>query len=779
MDDFPGLKDFGIRPQGKAAPMNSNNNSNRSSSFSSGVRNKPPSILDDTNLLFRSSSKTHDFDNNHFDMESIFQSGSSNNNNNFYSSGLKSPSLPVFDKPVYDDDGGGGGGGDIFHNLPGMKSATTSVNDHDNVFAPFASPPPPKDHFDDLLGSLGRNERSESVSRRSEKDVSDFDDLIPGFGGTSPPITRETSVSSQPQRSTVPLSKSTGALDDPFVIIEPGSVPAYESSEIFSDPLEQINKAHKSDHTNVKSSSSNGVFDGLNSLDDLATSVPSFSSGTKNRVKEKSPLKTRVDAPSMHKAACGEATEEPSFKTSKDASPKVEVSPKFEINMDSADDIWITVSEVPLFTQPTSAPPPSRPPPPRPVHISNADKGSFARKAKENINEFSSFQHFSPNFQSPSTMPSSGRNIGVSSIEELEDFAKGRSRDHIDDRADVLSSEEEIDTNSSAVASAAALKVAMDKAEATFKQRERENVRTGRSRESTQQEKDEKALHEAREQEIREKQERLDREREQREREEKERERRRLEKERERERLAVERATREARERAAADARLRRIQAQAREGQQPTLRKEQRRSLLLSPNLKKKPAPETARRTSSGTSSTMRKASSTTNIVDDLTSIFGGASSSGEFQDVEGETEERRRARLDRHQRTQERAAKALAEKNERDRQTQRDQTERHRIAETLDVEIKRWSAGKQGNLRALLSTLQYVLWPECGWETVSLTDLITGASVKKFYRKATLCVHPDKVQQKGANLQQKYIAEKVFDLLKEAWNKFNSEELF
>lgn len=31
------------------------------------------------------------------------------------------------------------------------------------------------------------------------------------------------------------------------------------------------------------------------------------------------------------------------------------------------------------------------------------------------------------------------------------------------------------------------------------------------------------------------------------------------------------------------------------------------------------------------------------------------------------------------------------------------------RIAETLDVEIKRWAAGKEGNLRALLSTLQYV----------------------------------------------------------------------
>jgi hypothetical protein len=59
------------------------------------------------------------------------------------------------------------------------------------------------------------------------------------------------------------------------------------------------------------------------------------------------------------------------------------------------------------------------------------------------------------------------------------------------------------------------------------------------------------------------------------------------------------------------------------------------------------------------------------------------------------------------------------------------------------------------------------ILWPECGWRPISLTDLITAASVKKEYRKATLCIHPDKVQQKGANLQQKYIAEKVFDLLK------------
>ncbi|OAE26757.1 hypothetical protein AXG93_1129s1050 [Marchantia polymorpha subsp. ruderalis] len=51
-------------------------------------------------------------------------------------------------------------------------------------------------------------------------------------------------------------------------------------------------------------------------------------------------------------------------------------------------------------------------------------------------------------------------------------------------------------------------------------------------------------------------------------------------------------------------------------------------------------------------------------------------------------------------------------------------------------------------------------------------------SSVKKVYRRASFCLHPDKVQQKGGTLEQKYVAEKVFGVLREAWNKFYSEEL-
>lgn len=260
------------------------------------------------------------------------------------------------------------------------------------------------------------------------------------------------------------------------------------------------------------------------------------------------------------------------------------------------------------------------------------------------------------------------------------------------------------------------------------------------------------------------------------------------------ERAFVERAASEVRERAAAEARERaaaaRMNQQKNEndlesffsaGGRATSAPRPRANSsdpVFETQFQNRQEPEVTRKSTS-TSSNIRKANSATNFVDDLSSIFGAAPSSGEFQEVEGENEDRRRARLERHQRAHERAAKALAEKNQRDLQTQREQAERHRIAETLDVEIKRWAAGKDGNLRALLSTLQYVLWPECGWQPVSLTDMITAPAVKKIYRKATLCIHPDKVQQKGATLQQKYVAEKVFDLLKEAWNKFNSEELF
>ncbi|KAK9113163.1 hypothetical protein Scep_020682 [Stephania cephalantha] len=96
-------------------------------------------------------------------------------------------------------------------------------------------------------------------------------------------------------------------------------------------------------------------------------------------------------------------------------------------------------------------------------------------------------------------------------------------------------------------------------------------------------------------------------------------------------------------------------------------------------------------------------------------------------------------------------------------------------IIQDSDARIKQWSTGKEANIRSLLSTMQYVLWPESGWKPVPLVDIIESNSVKRAYQKALLCLHPDKLQQKGAAVHQKYIAEKVFDILQEAWTHFNS----
>ncbi|KAG8497578.1 hypothetical protein CXB51_008796 [Gossypium anomalum] len=227
------------------------------------------------------------------------------------------------------------------------------------------------------------------------------------------------------------------------------------------------------------------------------------------------------------------------------------------------------------------------------------------------------------------------------------------------------------------------------------------------------------------------------------------------------ERAAVERATAEARERAVEKIMAERAASEAREQVERSM---------------------SDKFSTSSRNSGMRSSYSSSDLKDQhfqSTNSFGGLrySYASTYNGVEGETAQRCKARLERYQRTAERAAKALEEKNMRDLLAQREQAERNRLAESLDADVKRWSSGKEGNLRALLSTLQYILGPESGWQPIPLTEVITSAAVKKAYRKATLCVHPDKLQQRGASIHQKYICEKVFDLLKEAWNRFNSEE--
>lgn len=97
---------------------------------------------------------------------------------------------------------------------------------------------------------------------------------------------------------------------------------------------------------------------------------------------------------------------------------------------------------------------------------------------------------------------------------------------------------------------------------------------------------------------------------------------------------------------------------------------------------------------------------------------------------------------------------------------------------ELLDEDIRLWSSGKERNIQLLLSTLHDILWPNSGWYPIPLTDLNESSHVKKAYQKARLCLHPDKLQQRGATLPQKYVAEKAFPILQDAWAAYISQDI-
>lgn len=105
-------------------------------------------------------------------------------------------------------------------------------------------------------------------------------------------------------------------------------------------------------------------------------------------------------------------------------------------------------------------------------------------------------------------------------------------------------------------------------------------------------------------------------------------------------------------------------------------------------------------------------------------------------------------------------------------KQKQQTQTEK------LDEDIRMWSSGKETDIRLLLSTLHHILWPESGWHTIPLVNLVEKSQVKRAYQKARLCLHPDKLQQKGATLLHKYVAEQAFSILQDAWAAFISEDV-
>ncbi|KAK0291788.1 auxilin-like clathrin-binding protein required for normal clathrin function [Friedmanniomyces endolithicus] len=112
------------------------------------------------------------------------------------------------------------------------------------------------------------------------------------------------------------------------------------------------------------------------------------------------------------------------------------------------------------------------------------------------------------------------------------------------------------------------------------------------------------------------------------------------------------------------------------------------------------------------------------------------------------------------------RAANAAAEKAD---------DEKFALTDQVDARLTAWRGGKADNLRALLQSLDGVLWDGAGWKKVGMSDLVVPGRVKVVYMKAIGKVHPDKIPQ-DATTEQRMVSAAVFSTLNEAWDKFKTD---
>jgi tetratricopeptide (TPR) repeat protein len=93
------------------------------------------------------------------------------------------------------------------------------------------------------------------------------------------------------------------------------------------------------------------------------------------------------------------------------------------------------------------------------------------------------------------------------------------------------------------------------------------------------------------------------------------------------------------------------------------------------------------------------------------------------------------------------RAANAAAEKAD---------DEKFALADSVEARVVAWKGGKADNLRALLSSLELVLWPEAEWKKIGMAELVLPNKVKIQYMKGIAKVHPDKVSGSDLSIWRK-----------------------
>lgn len=96
-------------------------------------------------------------------------------------------------------------------------------------------------------------------------------------------------------------------------------------------------------------------------------------------------------------------------------------------------------------------------------------------------------------------------------------------------------------------------------------------------------------------------------------------------------------------------------------------------------------------------------------------------------------------------------SSEAVTRLREANQAAARDDDEKFALSEKVDTQVSAWRDGKRDNLRALLGSMDKVLWENSGWKSVGLHELVMVNKVKIVYMKAIAKTHPDKVSRKAA----------------------------
>ncbi|CAO2173735.1 unnamed protein product, partial [Urochloa humidicola] len=409
------------------------------------------------------------------------------------SSSPSSTPPPVFDKPVFDDDpdavdpfdgiplfGGGGGGGGEESLCSDGRAAKPERRVLDAVGLD-----------DDLIPGLGRSTRSTKPVREVYQDhqAAEFgDDLVPGFGGgvkpapqmeeaeavglddyvipgfgggsSHPDSAREEPILRQESESVSSSKMSVSTPEDPFVILGGMHKSEYSSFGLFSDHLDNIGMPAKAGNTKVDApDNTSGMFQRSDIFAEFPKAMPSFSFTSEN-------MRDTTEKGSVHSINNTSHSnqmpqEKPVQRASTEAPDKVYVSHEvpgttgfqtlnpfawedelLEENQSSKmrNDVWLTVSDIALVTQPTSAPPPSRPPPP-PL--------ATKKPPTESVTSETHVHHRNQGYHHSIGSANASK---TSQIDELEDFFMEKPAKVANGRPQVLKHEEKEQYSSAATA---------------------------------------------------------------------------------------------------------------------------------------------------------------------------------------------------------------------------------------------------------------------------------------------------------------------------------------